>query len=282
MSGRASRRKGHDFERAMARELREVFGDDVRRGMQFRDGTDAADVVAPCFWIECKRGKRTSPVAALNQATEASNGKGLWPIAICKNDNEPATVTMSLEDFLDLVREWWSTRKSCGGDRMQALVAAILAVVTIASTPDGTPVYAAHFRDAAGGAEHRAEELASTFFFAEQVYGIDAYLLAALAFRESSLNAAAVGAQGEFSILQLHPRSRWGRAAHTLCQGSSCERIAVLEAARLLALGMKECGGEAVAVGFYRTGRCTSGPGAERVLAVRARMLSHAAEVPHD
>jgi hypothetical protein len=167
---------------------------------------------------------------------------------------------------------------------MQALVAAILAVVTIASTPNGTPVYAPHFRDAAGGAEHRAEELASTFLFAEQVYGVDAYLLAALAFRESSLNAGAVGAQGEFSILQLHPRSRWGRAANTLCKGeaSSCERVAVLEAARLLALGTKECGGEAVAVGFYRTGRCTSGPGAERVLAVRARMLARAAEVPHD
>jgi len=112
VSGRASRRKGHDFERATARDLREVFGDDVRRGLQFRDGSEAPDVVAPCFWIECKRGKRTNPIAALKQANEASNSKGLWPIAICKNDNEPATVTMSFEDFLDLVREWWSTRKS--------------------------------------------------------------------------------------------------------------------------------------------------------------------------
>ena len=112
MSGRSSRRKGHDYERAVARELREVFGDDVRRGMQFRDGADAPDVVVPCFWVECKRGKRTSPVAALRQAATASEGKGLWPIAVCKDDNEPATVTMSFEDFLDLVREWWSTRKS--------------------------------------------------------------------------------------------------------------------------------------------------------------------------
>jgi len=167
---------------------------------------------------------------------------------------------------------------------MQALVAAILAVVTIASTPAGVPVYAPHFRDAPGGAEQRAEELASTFLFAEEVYGVDAYLLAALAFRESSLNADAIGVQGEFSILQLHPRSRWGRAAHTLCKGAqaSCERVAVLEAARLLALGVKECGGEAVAVGFYRTGRCTAGLGAERVLAVRARMLSFAADVTDD
>lgn len=112
MSGASSRRKGIAYERVVARELRDVFGDDVRRGMQFRDGAEAPDVIAPCFWIECKRGKRTNSIAALKQANEASDGKGLWPIAICKNDNEPATVTMSFEDFLELVREWWSTRKS--------------------------------------------------------------------------------------------------------------------------------------------------------------------------
>ncbi len=160
---------------------------------------------------------------------------------------------------------------------MQALVAAILAVVTIASTPSGVPIYAPHFRNAAGGAEHRAEELASTFLFAEEVYGIDPYLLAALAFRESSMNAEAIGTKGEFSIVQLHPRSRWGRAAHTLCKGAeaSCERTAVLEAARLLALGVKECGSESRAVGFYRTGHCTEGVGADRVLSVRVRMLAY-------
>ncbi len=112
MSGAASRRKGHGFERVVAQRLRDIFGDDVRRGMQYRDGAEAPDVVAPCFWIECKRGKRTSPAAALRQAQQGSGSRGVWPIAICKNDNEPATVTMSLEDFLDLVREWWSTRNS--------------------------------------------------------------------------------------------------------------------------------------------------------------------------
>ena len=167
---------------------------------------------------------------------------------------------------------------------MQALVAAILAVVTIAFTPTGTPIYSPHFRDAPGGAEHRAEELASSFIFAEEVYGVDAYLLAALAFRESSLNADAIGTQGEFSILQLHPRSRWGRAAHTLCKGAeaSCERTAVLEAARLLALGVKECGSEARAVGFYRTGHCTEGVGAEPVLSLRVRMLAHVGQATNE
>ena len=47
---------------------------------------------------------------ALAQAKEASLGQGVWPIAVCKDDQEDAVVTISLEDFLDLLREWWSTR----------------------------------------------------------------------------------------------------------------------------------------------------------------------------
>ena len=67
----------------------EVFGADrVRRGLQFRDGAECADVVAPALWIECKRGKRTNPRGALAQAKEASLGKGVWPLAVCKDDKE--------------------------------------------------------------------------------------------------------------------------------------------------------------------------------------------------
>lgn len=111
MGGASSRRKGHNFERALVHRFAEVFGADrVRRGLQFRSGAEAPDVEAPCLWIESKRGKRTNPRAALAQAKEASLGKGVWPVAVCKDDNEDAVVTISLEDFLDLLREWWSTR----------------------------------------------------------------------------------------------------------------------------------------------------------------------------
>jgi hypothetical protein len=111
MPGRSSRRKGADFEREMVHRFAEVFGSDrVHRGMQFRDGSECADVVAPAFHIECKRGLRTNPRAALAQATEDSIGKGLWPIAVCKDDKEQPFVTLHLDDFLDLLREWWGTR----------------------------------------------------------------------------------------------------------------------------------------------------------------------------
>lgn len=108
MTGRASRRKGHDFEREIAARLRAVFGEDVKRGWQARDGADAPDVDGTPFWIECKRGKRTSIYAALRQAEDAA-----WsacdkraPVAICKDDGRVATLTMRLDDALDLIQEW--------------------------------------------------------------------------------------------------------------------------------------------------------------------------------
>lgn len=107
MSGRRSRRKGHDFEREIVHRFREVFGEDnVRRGLQSRSGEEVPDVEVPCFWIECKREKRTNPKAALKQAM-GDAPKGRIPIAICKDDRQETTVTLLLEDFLDLVREWW-------------------------------------------------------------------------------------------------------------------------------------------------------------------------------
>jgi hypothetical protein len=111
MSGAAARRKGHDWEREVVRRFAEVFGGDrVRRGFQYRDGAEVSDVVAPVFAIECKRGKRTDMRRALAQANESAVGKGLWPIAVCKEDHAQAIVTMQLDDFLDLLKEWWPTR----------------------------------------------------------------------------------------------------------------------------------------------------------------------------
>jgi hypothetical protein len=33
---------------------------------------------------------------------------------VCKDDREPATVTMALDDFLELVGEWWGLRSKIG------------------------------------------------------------------------------------------------------------------------------------------------------------------------
>ena len=104
MSGASSRRKGHSFEREIARLFRGLFPQ-ARRGIQTRDGGgEAADVVIPFFHLELKRQIRCNIKAALRQAAEECSA-GKVPVAICRDDYEAATVTMRLDDFMDLVKE---------------------------------------------------------------------------------------------------------------------------------------------------------------------------------
>ena len=89
--------------------LSEVLGRDVRRGLgQTRAGGEVPDVVCPPYWVECKVGIRTYPKAALEQAVEAMSeyrsSEFTTPVAVCKDDRKPPTVTMFLTDWLDLVR----------------------------------------------------------------------------------------------------------------------------------------------------------------------------------
>ena len=109
MGGRASRRKGHDWERAVAKRLRAIFGTAVRRGWQSRDGAEQPDVDGSPWWVECKRSKRPNIEAALGQAEDAAAraNDGRAVMAVCKADGAPATVTLRLDDALDLIEEWY-------------------------------------------------------------------------------------------------------------------------------------------------------------------------------
>ncbi len=111
MSGRYSRRKGHDYERELVKRFRAVMpGATVRRGLQARGGEEVPDVECPVFWIEAKRGKKPNIRGALRQADQACL-HGRVPIAIVKDDRARATVTIYLDDFLDIVEEWWERRQ---------------------------------------------------------------------------------------------------------------------------------------------------------------------------
>ena len=101
--GKAERRKGHDFERKIARRFRELFPES-KRGFQTRGGTaEEPDVIAGPFAIECKHGKRPNIRAAYEQARSAP---GVWPIAITRKDRDVVLVTMGFDDFFDLIAEW--------------------------------------------------------------------------------------------------------------------------------------------------------------------------------
>lgn len=109
MGGAASRTKGHAWEREVAILLRPIFPN-ARRGLsQTRDGADVPDVDCTPYWLECKKGKRTNPRAALEQAFNAAVSKGLGgdprpPVAICYDDRERPVAMMYLDDWLALVQ----------------------------------------------------------------------------------------------------------------------------------------------------------------------------------
>ena len=100
---KGSRRKGHDFERQVASDLRQIYPDACRGYGQSRSGADVPDVDGTPFWVECKRGtaKYVSERKAFNQARENSDGRP--PIAICKVDREETLVVMDFDTFLTLV-----------------------------------------------------------------------------------------------------------------------------------------------------------------------------------
>ena len=105
MGGAASRRKGHNFERWVAGQLRDLTGlKSIRRGWQARDGHDAPDVICPGFWIECKRCKQVNIHAAMEQAERDADGR-MMPVAVTKRDGGPVLVTMLWEDWVTIARE---------------------------------------------------------------------------------------------------------------------------------------------------------------------------------
>ena len=115
VSGKGARRKGHNWEREVARMFREAMpGTPTFRGFQHRGGSEAADVENPFFHIECKVGKKQNPRAALKQAVDdCKPTSGKYAVAVIKDDQEqpgvPANtfVVMPFPEFLELVHEWY-------------------------------------------------------------------------------------------------------------------------------------------------------------------------------
>ena len=105
--GKAQREKGARVERYVANELKPVFGErTIRSSGQCFSGDTRADVDCPKLWVECKVGKRPNIKAALEQAEEAraASGSDKTCVAVCKWDREKPTITMRLEDFVEIAK----------------------------------------------------------------------------------------------------------------------------------------------------------------------------------
>lgn len=98
--GRRNRRKGHDFERDVAKRHRDCGFVGAKRGLQTREGGEAPDVDGTPYWIECKAGARPNIVGAYQQAVAATDGR---PVVIwTKQDRKETLVTVS-------VKLWYAT-----------------------------------------------------------------------------------------------------------------------------------------------------------------------------
>lgn len=104
-----SKEKGARFERTLASKFRD-YGYKARRTAQYCGNTgEASDVIGlPGIHIEAKHAEQMRLYEWIAQAkrdAEAS-GKGNLPTVFHKKNNAKILVTMELEDWFNLYREW--------------------------------------------------------------------------------------------------------------------------------------------------------------------------------
>lgn len=100
-----SRRKGAEFERRLAGMLRD-YGYDCRRGQQYCGANGDADVVGlPGIHIEAKAVERLNLYDAMAQSKHDARS-GELPVVMHKKNNCKVLVTMELEDFMTIYRDY--------------------------------------------------------------------------------------------------------------------------------------------------------------------------------
>ena len=100
-----SRAKGASGERELAGKLRE-YGYSCRRGQQYCGSNGDADVVGlPGIHIECKRVEHLNLYDAMAQAERDRNSREK-PAVFHRKNNCKWLVTMKLEDFMEIYREY--------------------------------------------------------------------------------------------------------------------------------------------------------------------------------
>lgn len=137
--GRLSRDKGKTHEQVVARALRAVYGEGVKRGWQARQGDDAPDVDGTPFWVEAKRGRRVNYQAAMAQVVEARESAtkkkdpraALPPLVVGRDDNGEAFAMLRFEDLVKLLRTLHEMSAAPPG----ALVTLAVEELTLAQPP---------------------------------------------------------------------------------------------------------------------------------------------------
>ena len=105
-----SKQKGARFERLLASKFREHGYDQARRTAQYCGNTgDASDVVGlPGLHVEAKHQEQMRLYDWMSQAVRdaAAGGEGRLPAVFHKKNNADILVTMRLDDFMSIYREY--------------------------------------------------------------------------------------------------------------------------------------------------------------------------------
>lgn len=102
-----SKQKGARFERTLASKFRE-YGFEARRTAQYCGNTgDAADIVGlPGIHVEAKHQEQMRLYEWMSQAKRDAEKSGNIPAVFHKKNHAEILVTMTLEDWMNLYREW--------------------------------------------------------------------------------------------------------------------------------------------------------------------------------
>ena len=103
-----SKQKGERFERTLASKFREFGYTDSRRTAQYCGNTgDASDVVGlPFIHVEAKHQEKMYLYDWMEQAKRDAKGTGNIPAVFHKKNNAEILVTMTLDDWMKLYREY--------------------------------------------------------------------------------------------------------------------------------------------------------------------------------
>ena len=154
--------------------------------------------------------------------------------------------------------------------------------LTIGVSPEGRVVHVQHCRTSQVGCRTRIAALSKVITDVSNVHGIDPFLTAAIAIRETRLNPMAIGPVGERGIVQLHPEYI-GRTVpfvydddyrnSCLSHPEACQSEVLDAGLGLFRWAVNKCRRVEEGLGWYNSGHCIKNIYTRGVLRERRRLL---------
>jgi hypothetical protein len=165
-----------------------------------------------------------------------------------------------------------------------ALARAIDARLIVRESRQGEPIHVHHCRASEGGCRVRIATLSRLITEASNRVGVDPFLTAGIAIRESGLNPLAVSPVGARGVVQLNPKYRgktvpfvYNERYREKCsrRPGACQREVLEAGLGLYEWAVTRCGGDAEkGLAWYNSGRCDKRNGyASSILRERRRLL---------